>query len=136
MRTAFQQLGNDLQSGNISAAQKDLSTITQNTPSSTSATNQSSRQPEIQQLAQDLQSGNLSGAQQDYATIQRAMQQGHTAHGHHQHGSDAASSTNSSINATDPLSLFTNLAATAASTYESAGLTSALSAGSMLSQLI
>jgi soluble cytochrome b562 len=108
-RKDFQQLGQDLQSGNLSAAQSDFASIKQlqtgsssaSPTSSTSATSSTSstsssaaassqnNNPVAQafnQLSQDLQSGNLSAAQQDYATIQQDFQsQGTQEHHHHHH---------------------------------------------------
>lgn len=83
----FQQLGNDLQSGDLSAAQADFAQLQQTGPAGLS---DPSRQPNspmgraFQQLSQDLQAGNLSAAQKDYAEIQHAFQQ-LAAQGHH-HG--------------------------------------------------
>jgi hypothetical protein len=107
----FQQLGQDLQSGNLSQAQSDFATLQQNAPagspfssastSSTSTSGTSSTSPAntaspantisqaINQLAQDLQSGNLTSAQSDFATLQQDLQQSPTqgaqGHGHHHH---------------------------------------------------
>ena len=94
VKSEFQQLGQDLQSGNLSAAQSDFATLTQLTPnlsstsSTTSATASTNSSPIAQafaQLAQDLQSGNLSAAQKDFATIQQDMQSASAVHGHHHH---------------------------------------------------
>ena len=81
----FQQLGQDLQSGNLSAAQSDFATL-QNLGSQNSTATSQSNSPIAQafsQLAKDLQSGNLSAAQQDFSTIQQDFQnqsaQGQTA---------------------------------------------------------
>lgn len=102
-RQAIQQLGQDLQSGNLSAAQTDFSSLTDPTQvgstSSTQSSNTSTQSSststqntiaqEFQKLGQDLQSGNLSAAQQDYTAMQQSTQtqaaQGHH-HGHHHHG--------------------------------------------------
>ena len=92
----FQQLGQDLQSGNLSAAQADFATLqklqpqTNSTTSSTSQSNNPIAQA-FSQLSTDLQSGNLSAAQQDYTTIQQALQSQATksqatAGHHHHHG--------------------------------------------------
>ena len=102
---AFQQLGQDLQSGNLSAAQSDFATLQNLVPqlSSTSSSSSSlqSNSPIAQafsQLAKDLQSGNLSAAQQDFGTIQKdfqsqaAQSQTQTAPGHHHHHRGAGSS--------------------------------------------
>jgi len=97
---AFKQLGQDLQSGNLSAAQSDFATLQKLQPQSSSTSSSAqSNNPIAQafsQLSTDLQSGNLSAAQQDYTTIQQAMQsqatksqatQGH----HHHHGGGSGS---------------------------------------------
>lgn len=100
----FQQLGEDLQSGNLSAAQSDFTTLEQFMPqsSTTSATaSTQSSNPLAQafsQLGQDLQAGNLSAAQQDYANIQQDIQnqasqvQGHGHHHHHGGGGNEQNS--------------------------------------------
>ena len=91
IKSEFQQLGQDLQSGNLSAAQSDFATLTQLTPSlsstssTTSSTNSSPIAQAFAQLAQDLQSGNLSAAQKDFATIQQDMQSAIAVHGQHHH---------------------------------------------------
>ena len=90
----FQELGQDLQAGNLSAAQSDFATLEQYAPQSTSGSSASSSAEnsnpiaqEFQQLSQDLQSGNLSGAQSDFATLRQDFQNG-SGHGmhHHHHG--------------------------------------------------
>jgi len=95
----FQQLGQDLESGNLSAAQSDFATLQQLMPQNNSAAATQNNNPiaqAFQQLAQDLQSGNLSAAQQDYTTIQQDFQnqvaqagsqfsQSQGVHGHHHH---------------------------------------------------
>jgi outer membrane protein assembly factor BamD (BamD/ComL family) len=100
----FQQLGEDLQSGNLSAAQSDYTTLEQLVPHSSTTSSTSSTQTSnplaqaFNQLGQDLQSGNLSAAQQDYANIQQDMQnhaeqtQGHGHHHHHGGGDSQTSS--------------------------------------------
>ncbi len=108
----FQQLGKDLQSGNLVQAQSDLVTLQQNSPflssgaaastnaatgASTSAGNPIAQA--FNQLAKDLQSGNVTAAQQDFSTIQRDLQngQGQTltqgAGHHHHHAFSSQSST-------------------------------------------
>ncbi|MGA7461084.1 MAG: hypothetical protein WBW69_12720 [Candidatus Korobacteraceae bacterium] len=113
MRQEFQQLGSDLQSGNLSAAQSDFATLTQLDPNLTSSSSTSSTssaaaatsstasnpmQQAFAQLAKDLQSGNLSAAQQDFTAIQQAMQSASAAHGHHHHHHSESSSESSSDN--------------------------------------
>jgi outer membrane protein assembly factor BamD (BamD/ComL family) len=90
----FQQLGQDLQSGNLSAAQSDFVTLQKDPPHAGSTSTSQSSSPIAQafsQLSQDLQSGNLAAAQQDYSTIQQvfqsqASQMPHTHHHHHSGG--------------------------------------------------
>jgi len=83
----FQQLGQDLSSGNLSAAQADFATLQQDMPQTGSASASQNNSPIAQafnQLAQDLQAGNLSAAQQDYSTLQQDFQnQASRAHHHH-----------------------------------------------------
>jgi outer membrane protein assembly factor BamD (BamD/ComL family) len=111
----FQQLGQDLQSGDLTAAQTDFTTLQQLVPklasistspstttngtttSGTNSTPQSgveSADPRVQafaQLEQDIQSGNTSAAQQDYSNIQQIFQQhAHSNHRLHTGGFDGA----------------------------------------------
>src|SRR6202142_4664031 len=89
-RQEFQQFGQDLQSGNLSAAQTDFATLQQSqAQSSLSAQSNSPIAQDFKQLSQDLQSGNVSAAQQDYAKIQQDFQTqtaGKHAHHHHRGG--------------------------------------------------
>lgn len=87
-RSQMQQLGQDLATGNLSAAQSDFATLQQafaqsaaTSPSSTS--NSSPVTQAFQQLATDLKSGNLSAAQKDYTTLQQDLQNARHLHGHH-----------------------------------------------------
>jgi hypothetical protein len=89
----FQQLGKDLTSGNLSAAQTDFVTLQNDMPqgnSTTTSTSQSSSPiaQAFSQLSQDLQAGNLTGAQQDYTTIQQDFQSqaSQMRHPHHHSG--------------------------------------------------
>jgi outer membrane protein assembly factor BamD (BamD/ComL family) len=97
----FHQLGEDLQSGNLAAAQSDFATLQQLVPQDSSTSTAQSSNPlaqAFQQLGQDLQAGNLSAAQQDYSNIQQDIQsqagqvQGHRHHHHHGGGADGQSS--------------------------------------------
>ena len=111
IRSEFQQLGQDLQSGDLTKAQTDFTTLSQNlsgaNQSNTSTTNPVSQA--FSQLGQDLQSGNLQAAQQDFTTLQQDLQQnaaqvgGHRHRHHHQaEGSENSSSgqqTNSIVQA-------------------------------------
>jgi hypothetical protein len=83
----FQQLGQDLQSGNVSAAQSDLASLQKLGPLASSTSSAQTTTPiahSFNQLSNDLQSGNIAGVQQDYATIQRDLQN-RAAHTHHHH---------------------------------------------------
>jgi hypothetical protein len=95
----FQQLGKDLQAGNLSAAQSDFTSLQNLLPQTTATTAAQSSNPIAQafaQLGKDLQSGNLSAAQQDFKTIQQDSQnqaaQTQTIQGHHHHHGGGGSS--------------------------------------------
>ncbi len=114
----FQQLGKDLQSGNLGQAQSDLERLEQNSPflhattaaSTTSAAGASvgaSSNPIAQafnQLERDLKAGNVVAAQQDFSTIQQTFQNAQRAYSTLQQNSQQfASSSGSgirSVNAT------------------------------------
>jgi hypothetical protein len=88
----FQQLGSDLQTGNLSASEQDLSKLQGgsllNNPTSSLASSNPIAQA-FNQLAQDLQSGNISAAQQDYGNLKQDFQkvnQGHNNLRHHVSG--------------------------------------------------
>jgi outer membrane protein assembly factor BamD (BamD/ComL family) len=96
----FQQLGQDLQTGNLSGAQSDLATLQQNSPfasASSTSRSSSSLSQVFHQLSQDLQTGNLSAAKQDYSTIQQdfqnltALRQALGGHQRHHHAGSSAS---------------------------------------------
>jgi outer membrane protein assembly factor BamD (BamD/ComL family) len=108
IKTEFQQLGHDLQSGNLSGAQSDFATLSQNisaanqssATTANSATGSSTIAQAFAELGQDLQSGNLQGAQQDFTNLQQDVQQvasqqagGHHGHRHHHVESSQSSST-------------------------------------------
>ena len=105
-RAEFQQLGQALQSGNLSAAQQDFAELTSSgssastsgattattttaatgTGSAASTSPVSSIGQEFTALGQALQAGNLSAAQQAYSAMQQIGQtQGHHHHHHHHH---------------------------------------------------
>jgi len=85
----FQQLGKDLQSDDLSAAQKDFSTLQQDIQNRAgltstrvhhhhgggSASIQNSLLQDLNQVGQNLSSSNLAGARQAYATLQQQLQQ-------------------------------------------------------------
>jgi hypothetical protein len=109
-KQGFQQLGQDLQSGNLSQAQSDFAALQQLLPSgqqssllAASSPTQSSNPlaTAVSQLAQDLKSGNLTAAQSDLAAVQRDAQQvgqqqgaGHAHHHHHRSGGEPSQSSN------------------------------------------
>jgi hypothetical protein len=111
----FKQLDEDLSSGNLSAAQQDFVTLSQNfqsqtaataaaasTSSASSATSTASQSTvstlaaEFQTLGQDLQSGDLTGAQQAFSQIQQSLQSGGGEH-FHRHGRDGSDSVRSQL---------------------------------------
>jgi hypothetical protein len=82
LKQNFQQLGQDLKSGNLSAAQSDFTALQQNVTASASAvpSPQAAASPstaisqDFAKLSIDLQSGNLTGAQADYNSILQSFQ--------------------------------------------------------------
>jgi len=97
LQQEFQQLGTDLSSGNLTAAQSDFATVQKNMPqtSSSTSTTQSSNPiaQAVSQRSKDLQSGNLASAQQDFANLQQDFQS-HAAQGHHHHHGSGGSEQN------------------------------------------
>jgi hypothetical protein len=99
IQTQFQKIGQDLQSGNLTQAQADYVTLSQQLPGGLQASNSTS--PEhtstlakaLQTLGKDLQAGNLAASQADFATIQQDVQQlsSSQANGHHHHRGVAGS---------------------------------------------
>ena len=90
----MQQLGQALQSGNLSAAQSDFATLQAafSQPATTATGSTSAGSPSnpvaqaFNQLSTDLQSGNLSAAQKDFSTLQQDLQSNlSTNHFHHHH---------------------------------------------------
>ncbi len=105
----FQQLGQDLQSGNLPQAQSDFTALQQlvpgqqqNATAGTQATAQSQGpiSQAVAQLGQDLKSGNLTAAQSDFTTLQQDIQQqqssGGGGHHHHFHTDNSSSSSQQS----------------------------------------
>jgi hypothetical protein len=139
IKTEFQQLGQDLKSGNLAAARSDFTTLSQNlsgagqssTTTANSASGNNTIAKALAQLGQDLQSGNLQGAQQDFTNLQQDVQQissqqvgGH--HGHHHHH---AESSQSSSQQTNPIA---QAFSTLAQDLQAGNLSGAQSAFSML----
>ncbi len=99
----FQQLGQDLQAGNLKAAQGDyaqLQQIEQQKNSTSPNSTTSSVSQLFDQLGKDLASGNTSSAQTDFNDIMNAVQNGGGAqvhHHHHHHGGGGGSSQTSAV---------------------------------------
>jgi hypothetical protein len=101
IQTQFQKIGQDLRSGNLTQAQADYITLSQQLPggqqagSSTSAGATSSLAKAFQTLGHDLQAGNLAASQADFAAIQQEAQQQSSSnthgHRHHHHGAVGSS---------------------------------------------
>jgi len=102
-RDEFQQLGQDLQAGNLTAAQADyaqLQQIEQQKNSSASQSNITNSVSQLfDQLGKDLASGNVSSAQDDFNDIMKAVQSSGRSvhHHHHHHGGGGASLQTSSV---------------------------------------
>jgi hypothetical protein len=101
-RDEFQQLGQDLQAGNLTAAHPDhaqLQQIEQQKNFSTSQSNTTNSVSQLfNQLGKDLASGNVSSAQDDFNDIMKAVQSsGSSVHHHHHHGGGGSSSETSSV---------------------------------------
>jgi hypothetical protein len=100
IKAEFQQLGQDLQAGNLTQAQADYTTLSKDLPNLTqpqSSTNALAQA--FTQLGKDLQTGNLQAAQSDYATVQQdaqqvaAQAQGHRHHHHHSESEQESATT-------------------------------------------
>jgi hypothetical protein len=89
LRQQFEQLGKDLQSGNLSAAQTDFATLQQASAASIkSARGNDPVTRALNQLQTDVQSGNLVGTPPHAAPgapIAQQPPQAPGAHGHHHH---------------------------------------------------
>jgi hypothetical protein len=76
-RADMKQLGQDLQSGNLSAAEQDFTTLqslAQSSPFGGDAFKVSGRQQDFAAIGAALQSGDLSAAQQAFAQLQSSFQ--------------------------------------------------------------
>jgi len=94
----LQQLGQDLQAGNMSAAQSDFAALQQLNPQISSAASTQSGNAvgqDFAQLGKDLQAGDTSAAQQDYVHLQQdvsATAGGARIHHHHHHSASSSDS--------------------------------------------
>jgi hypothetical protein len=82
LHRGFQQLAQDLQSGNLSQAQSDFASLQQllpgnpeNLPSLSGTQKTDPLASAVSQLARDLQFRNLAAAKQAYSTLQQDFQQ-------------------------------------------------------------
>jgi outer membrane protein assembly factor BamD (BamD/ComL family) len=107
IKAEFQQLGQDLQSGNLTQAQSDFATLSKDFPGLNQSTGSTSsgaaNNPVAQaftQLGLDLQTGKLQAAQQDFTNLQKDLQNGsgqqvqghlHRQHHHHTESSETSS---------------------------------------------
>ena len=91
----FNQLGQDLQAGNLTQAQQDFATLSsaltsaQTTLGNANANGANAIQQAFSSLQQDLQAGNTSAAQQDFAALQQSLQGAAGRHFHHRNGGAA-----------------------------------------------
>ncbi len=128
----FQQLGQDLATGNLSSAQSDFAILQQAfmqpaaSASTSSASASSTSNPlaqAFQQLSSDLKSGNLTAAQKDYSTIQQDMKSQFSGHHHHHIGSGL-----------DPLNMVNQSSPDVSSTLAQSNATTAQQTYSSLAQ--
>ena len=115
IQAEFQQLAQDLTSGNLTQAQTDFATLQQSAPT-TQANSTSPLSQAFSKLGTDLQSGNLTAAQQDFATIQQDVaaatqgaQSGQLHHHHHHHAGEAQTSASASGQQSSISQLFSTL---------------------------
>jgi soluble cytochrome b562 len=103
IRTDFQQLGTDLQAGNLTQAQSDYATLSQDISGSQTQSNNAVNQ-DFSALGQALQAGNLTDAQNSFSTLLQDLQQSAQVHHHHHHHHGGAQGVNSaSAQTTDPI---------------------------------
>ena len=105
IRDYFQQIGQDLQSGDLNGAQQAFAALQQLIPnlsagSQTQTGQQGSGQSQfaadLSALGQALESGDLTKAQDAFTKLQQDMQSVHKRH--HHHNSDASQDSTSSSN--------------------------------------
>jgi hypothetical protein len=99
IRQAFSQLGNALQSGDLSAAQSAYTTLSQ----SPAAQGNGPFAQALQQIGQDLQSGDIAGAQKALAALQQQVK-GHHHHHHHGGGQPAQAASNNAAQSSNTTS--------------------------------
>ena len=100
-RSEFEQLGKDLQSGDLVAAQKDFAALQQLQADQTGSTPDASVDPlqaALKKLAQDLQTQDTNAVQKDYANVLHVYQNhASPVHRHHAHSSGESDAIRQSI---------------------------------------
>jgi hypothetical protein len=130
IQSEFQQLGQDLQAGNLTKAQSDFSILSQNVGGSLQGNSVLAQT--FGSLGSALQSGNLAAARQAYSSIQQDVQQsgqGAAPQHHHRHGGMSISSPLSSVG-----TALTQAFGTLGTALQSGNLSAAQSAYSSLAQ--
>ncbi len=127
IQSEFQQLGQDLQAGNLTKAQSDFSSLSQNFGAS--GQGNSALAQAFGSLGSALQSGNLSAAQQAYSSIQQDVQQSGQNPTRHSHGRMQISSSLASTG-----SALTQVFSSLGSALQSGNLSAAQTAYSSLTQ--
>lgn len=127
IQNEFQQLGQDLQAGNLTQAQSDFSTLSKNVSSPLQGNGALSQA--FSALGSALQSGGLAVAQKAYAALQQDVQQaGHGQH-HHHHAQSSSQTANASTE-----SSLSQLFSSLGSALQSGNLSAAQTAYSSLEQ--
>jgi hypothetical protein len=122
IHSEVQQLGQDLQAGNLTQAQQDFAALSKNFPAATAASQpqtpatntnisatasvaNNSPSQAFSAVGQALQSGNLSGAQAAFATLQQDLSPSSNGrmHLHHQHHSGGGSEGDSQVGQSNPI---------------------------------
>jgi hypothetical protein len=127
IQSEFQQLGQDLQAGNLTQAKSDFSTLSSNL--SGPLQSNSTLAQAFSSLGSALQSGSVSAAQQAYSTLQQGVQQ--VGHHFHQHGHTENSLQPGNSSTTDSLS---QVLGSLGSALQSGNLSAAQTAYSTLQQ--
>ena len=134
IQNEFQQLGQDLQTGNLAQAQTDYSNLAQ-TFSAGQSSGPTSAAQAFSQLGKDLQSGNLTAAQQDFTQVQQDLQQGSALHHHHHHhGGGSTENSTSTASTSQPASDAASLFAELGQSLQAGNLSTAQQAYSTLQQ--
>ncbi len=92
-QTNFDNLGDALQSGDLTAAQQAFSTLLQGTPSNNNS--QGTIQSDFDALGKALDSGDINAAKTAFSKLEQDMQTLKASHHHHHHKQAAQSDTDS-----------------------------------------